>query len=272
MVGIFAKTFPGSNPHDVFEQVRAAGFDSVQYNFACSGIGALPQHVDDNTITAITKASQHFGIGLTALSATYNMTDPNSARRQAGRSSFAALAQAAEVLGIKIITVCSGSMNASDQWQHHLDNDTSRAWSEMCGEFDHIIPIAQKHGLRIGVEPEHGNIVSNAAKARQLLDSYGTETLGIVFDAANLLTESEHATTIETAASLLAKDTILVHAKDRDQQGLPAAPGDGVIDWPHYAKALQNHGCKAPVIAHGFGLEKAKQVSHFLKNHFEGFK
>ena len=41
-VGVFAKTFEGNHPATVLAAIRDAGFSTVQYNMACSGLGSLP--------------------------------------------------------------------------------------------------------------------------------------------------------------------------------------------------------------------------------------
>ncbi len=52
-LGIFAKTFPGSDPAAVLGAVKAAGFDAAQYNFACSGLPSMPDEVSPVVACAI---------------------------------------------------------------------------------------------------------------------------------------------------------------------------------------------------------------------------
>jgi len=42
-IGVFAKTFPGDAPRAIFTASRDAGFQTVQYNMTCSGLGSLPE-------------------------------------------------------------------------------------------------------------------------------------------------------------------------------------------------------------------------------------
>ncbi|TIV68932.1 MAG: sugar phosphate isomerase/epimerase, partial [Mesorhizobium sp.] len=46
-VGVFAKTFPGSEPTGVLAAVRDAGFAATQFNLACAGLPSMPDAVPD---------------------------------------------------------------------------------------------------------------------------------------------------------------------------------------------------------------------------------
>lgn len=52
-LGIFAKTFTGHDPLTVLTAAKNAGFSTVQYNFACSGIASLPEAIDTDIVTEI---------------------------------------------------------------------------------------------------------------------------------------------------------------------------------------------------------------------------
>ncbi|TJW40731.1 MAG: sugar phosphate isomerase/epimerase, partial [Mesorhizobium sp.] len=41
-IGVFAKTFPGSEPAGVLAAVRDAGFAVTQFNLACAGLPSMP--------------------------------------------------------------------------------------------------------------------------------------------------------------------------------------------------------------------------------------
>lgn len=86
-LGIFAKTFPGTTPLAVLQAAADAGYAAVQYNMACSGGPALPADVSPETAAAVLAASQRTGVAIAAISATYNMTHPDPAKRRAGRAS-----------------------------------------------------------------------------------------------------------------------------------------------------------------------------------------
>ena len=185
-LGIFAKTFFGAVPVRVLSAARAAGFNTVQYNLACSGLGALPEAVSDDTAAEIARVSQQTGVALAAVSATYNMIHPDLAMRQAGRRSFAAIAAQAHFMGTDLLTLCSGSCDAQDQWRHHPDNNSAESWRVMISEFEKLIAIAEAQDIYLGVEPELANVVSSAAKARQLIDEMKSPRIRIAVSYTHL--------------------------------------------------------------------------------------
>ena len=265
--GIFAKTFEGTTPDVVLAAARAAGYASVQYNFACSGLGALPESIPDHAVTAIRQASERTGVAVAAISATYNMIHPDIVTREAGRRSFAAIAAVAHRAGSNLLTVCTGSRDAADQWRDHPDNQGAEAWQEMIAEFGHLLAIAERHDIFIGVEPELANVINSAAQARRLIDTMANERIRIVLDPANLF-EHEDAKTrdriIDEAIDLLKDRIAIAHAKDRNADGSFATAGKGVIDYPRYVAALKRAGFDGDVITHGLSAAEAPGVAAFL--------
>ncbi|MEP7453894.1 sugar phosphate isomerase/epimerase [Phyllobacterium sp. SB3] len=267
-LGIFAKTFPGTSPLDVLRAAAEAGYSSVQYNMACSGIGALPEHVSPQVVQAIKSASEETGVEIAAISATYNMIHPDVALREAGRRSFEAIAAASNAIGSRLLTVCTGSRDPLDQWRHHPDNQGESAWTDMLLEFQAQLVIAERFDVLVGVEPELGNVVNSARRARTLIDTAGSDRIRIVFDPANLF-ETEEAPTrrliVENAIDLLKDRIEIAHAKDRNADGNFATAGKGVLDYGHYLAALEKAGFEGSLITHGLASGEAEGVAVFLK-------
>lgn len=267
-LGIFAKTFAGSTPLAVMQAAAAAGYGAVQYNMACSGLGALPVTVSAGAALAVRDASIASGVEVAAISATYNMTHPDPAQRLSGRAAFAAIAGRARDMGSDLLTLCSGSLDAQDQWRHHPGNDTQGAWATMLEEFAALIRIADQHDIQIGVEPELGNIVSSAHKARRLIGDIGSPRLRIVLDPANLAevaSPDSRRAIIAEAVELLADRIVMAHAKDRHANGSFAAAGKGVIDFPHFLAALRKAGFAGSLITHGLEDHEAAGVCAYLR-------
>lgn len=271
-LGIFAKTFSGSTPMEVFTAARKTGYTSVQYNMACSGIGALPVEISEEVADAVATASRETGVSVAAISATYNMIHPDRAIRETGRRSFEAIASRAARIGAGLLTVCSGSCDPEDQWRHHPGNSTETAWLEMIGEFRLLDEVAGRYGVRIGVEPELANVVSSAHKARALIDTLASDRIRVVFDPANLF-EREDARarkeTIENAVHLLKDRIEIAHAKDRNADGSFATAGKGVIDYEHYISVLRRSGFDGVLVTHGLSHDEAEDVFQFLRSTME---
>jgi len=269
-LGIFAKTFAGSDPQTVLSAVRQAGFQSVQYNMACSGLPSLPAAVSDEQAMAVDQAARTSAVAITALSATYNMTHPDEEKRRQGRAAFVAIASKARLMGTHLVTLCSGSMNAANQWKTHPDNKSPEAWSRMLAEFERILPVAEAHNLMLGVEPEMANIVSSAARAKQLIDELESDRIGIILDPANIFDASlaaQRAHIIRDAVDLLADHIVMAHAKDRTLDGDFCAAGQGCVDFGAFIAQLSEKGFRGPLVTHGCTHIEAPVVADFLKAH-----
>jgi sugar phosphate isomerase/epimerase len=271
-LGIFAKTFEGTAPDPVLRQAAAAGYTEVQYNMACSGIGSLPLEIPDRAAAAVASAAQAHGVVLAAVSATYNMLHPRMVVRQQGRTAFSAIAANARIMGTNLVTLCTGSLDAADQWRHHPDNDTDDAWREMLREFEILLPLAERHDIILGVEPELANVVSSAAKARQLIDTLRSDRIKIVLDPANLFeTEADRPSReiIAEAVQLLADSIVMAHAKDRLPDGRFTTAGGGVIDFIDYFARLRAAGFSGTVVTHGLAADEAPGVARYLRQQIE---
>jgi sugar phosphate isomerase/epimerase len=133
---------------------------------------------------------------------------------------------------------------------------------------EHRLGIAERHDIRIGVEPELGNAVSSAAKAAELISTMKSNRIRIVFDAANLFeiaSASEQRRIIEAAIDRLGPSIEIAHAKDRNADASFAAAGTGVIDFRHYLAALKAAGFAGDLITHGLSAQEAPGVAKFLK-------
>ena len=268
-LGIFAKTFAGSTPVEVLNAAKAAGYRCVQYNMACSGLSALPAYISHETASDVAEAATQTSVQIAAVSATYNMTHPDMTLRVQGREAFTQIAKNAHAMGTNLLTVCTGSCDAADQWRHHPDNDSEAAWREMSAEFEHLIAIADTFDIYVGIEPELANVVSSAAKARRLIDQFASKRLKIILDPANLFEvetpQSRHAI-IEAAIDLLSGSIVMAHAKDRDANGGFTTAGTGVIDFAHFIGCLQRAGFDGALVTHGLSATQAPQVSAYLTN------
>jgi SAM-dependent methyltransferase len=85
--------------------------------------------------------------------------------------------------GAPIVTVCTGTRDADDMWRAHSDNTTPAAWNDMLESLVAAVPVAERHGIVLGIEPESGNVVRGAAEARRLLDEIGSTSLSTVVAA-----------------------------------------------------------------------------------------
>ena len=267
-IGVFAKTFPGSEPAGVLEAVRDAGFAVTQFNVACAGLPSMPDAVPGDAIGAIAAASNTSGVALVALSGTYNMAHPDRAVREDGLRRLAVVIEAASALSIPLVTLCTGTRNRDDQWTHHPDNADPSAWADMAREMEKALQLAERQGVDLGIEPEQANIVTSAADAMRLVGEMGSKRLRIVLDPANLFEQADVAQAraiVADAIETTAGHVAMAHAKDRFADGRFATAGQGVVDFADFIARLKATGFNGPLVTHGLSAEEAPGVARFLK-------
>ncbi len=111
------------------------------------------------------------------------------------------------------------------------------------------IPIADRHGIELGIEPELANVVNS-------------------FDPANLFEAASIASqrgTVSAAVDLLADRIAMGHAKDRTASGAFTTGGNGMLDYPHYLSCLKRAGFDGPLVTHGPAATETGGVAEFLR-------
>jgi sugar phosphate isomerase/epimerase len=267
-IGIFAKTFPGTEPLGVLSAVRDSGYTCAQFNLACCGLPSMPDTVSKETIAAIGAAVEATGISLAALSGTYNMAHPDIAVRRSGLAQLAVIIETAAALSIPLVTLCTGTRNPKDQWVYHPNNGDPSAWADMAAEMSKALELAERHGVDLGIEPEQANIVTSASDARRLIDEMGSPRLRIVLDPANLFEQATRAQArviVAEAVEISAGHIALAHAKDRHGDGRFATVGQGVVDFADFIARLHSVNFDGPLVTHGLSASEASGVARFLK-------
>lgn len=266
-LGIFAKTFAGTDPATVLAAAKSAGFGAVQYNMACSGLPAMPDALTPAQTVAVARAGTTSGVAIAAVSGTYNMIHPDPALRALGLQRLLVLLNAAAAMGTQMVTLCTGTRNPDDQWTHHPDNQSPAAWRCLLDEMAKACDLAEPLGIRLGIEPELANVIDTATRARSLIDTLQSPALAIVLDPANLFETAplpKQRDIIAKAVDLLADRIIMAHAKDRDAQGGFATAGQGVVDFPHFLGCLKAAGFNGDLVTHGLTAAAAPGVAAFL--------
>ncbi len=266
-VGIFAKTFPGTDPLAVLTAVRDSGYAATQFNLACCGLPSMPDVVPEDAVAAIAAAAKATGVSLVALSGTYNMAHPDPRLRATGLGQLAVVLKAASALAIPLVTLCTGTRHPTDQWAHHPDNADPSAWADMAAEMAMALTLAEDYGVDLGIEPEQANIVTSAADATRLIAEMGSPRLRIVLDPANLFeaaTPGEARRIVAEAVGTAAGHIAMAHAKDRAADGKFVTAGKGVVDFPDFLARLQATGFDGPLVTHGLSAAEAPDVAAFL--------
>ncbi len=266
-LGIFAKTFPPTDPAASLAAVRDAGYVCTQFNMRCAGLAELPDEIPDAVLRRIAAAARTSGVTIAALSGTYNMIHPDPAVRARGMRRLGVMLAAASALGVKLVTLCTGTRDPDDQWRAHPDNATPQAWADLRRAMHEAATLAEQYGVALGIEPEQANVVVSAEDALRLIGEIGSPRLRVVLDPANLFEHADRATAARIAAhavEVLAGHVAMAHAKDRHPDGSFATAGTGVVDFPDFLGRLRAAGFDGPLVAHGLSAAEAPGVAAFL--------
>jgi sugar phosphate isomerase/epimerase len=274
-IGIFAKTFPGTL-EQCLDAVAASGLRTIQFNFSCLGPGApsLPDRIEDALAQRISQETTRRGITIAAVSGTFNMIDPDYAKRQAGLRRLRVLAGACHAIGTSIVTLCTGTRDPADMWRAHPANASPAAWADLVASMQEALQIAEQYNLILGIEPETANVVSSAQAASRLLQEMQSPRLKIIIDPANLFHRGDLSSmheVLDRAFDLLGSEIILAHAKDVRLDGEAiqhVAAGKGLLDYAYYLgllQSIQTQKHAVPLILHGLEVTEVKTSLEFLR-------
>ncbi len=269
-IGIFEKTFARPTLAATLDAVRAHGLATVQFDLASAGLPSLPDHIDPEQATAIRAALAARQITMAAVSGTFNIIHPDESQRRSNMQRLRSLAAACPALGTRIITLSTGTRDATNVWRHHPDNASAAAWRDAVQAMTEIAAIGEESGVMMALEPEVSNVVDSAPKARRLLDELRSPAIKVVIDGANVFHTGElprMAEILDEAFALLGDDIVLAHAKDLDRDGeagnRPA--GHGVLDYDRYVRLLDQIGYTGPLILHGLTEDQVDGCVAFLQ-------
>jgi len=272
-LGIFAKTFVRPNLEETLDAVKSFGLECVQFNFSCVGMPTLPHVIEPELAQRIRGELAKRSLSMAAVSGTCNLIHPDEAHRADGIRRLGTLIASCRELGTSIVTLCTGTRDPDDMWRAHPENQSPDAWRDLRMSLETLLPVAEKHRVSLGVEPEPGNVIDSARKARRLLDEFKSPWIKIIFDGANLVAShglSKQHPILSEAADLLGPDIVLAHAKDligtntQDAPGHVAA-GKGKLDYLHFFSLLRKNGFEGPIILHGLSESEVSASIAFLR-------
>lgn len=216
----------------------------------------------------VAQASAATGVVIAAVFGTYNMIHPDPAVRVKGLHRLQILIENAAALGAKMVTLCTGRRDADDQRRHHPLNQTDEAWRDLLTEMSKACTLAERHGVKLGIEPELANVIDTPARARQLIDTLKSPALAIVIDPANLfevMPLPAQRDLLSHGIDLQADRIQMAHAKGRNLQGDFATAGKGVVDFPHFLGRLKAAGFQGDLVTHGLAADEAAPVAAYLR-------
>jgi len=266
-LGMYSAEMNRTPVEEAFAAMKGYGFEQVQFDFRSVCPEQMPRVIDPALVKEIQRQALAHGIEITAINGTFNMIHPDHEMREEGCRRFEGIARASDELGCRIVTLCTGSRNASHMWSWHEDNLTPSAWEDLITSMERVLTIAERYNVILGIETEPSNCVNTPERTRLLLDTFGSPSLGVIMDIANLFQVGEAKREnvwriIDHAFELLGKDICLAHGKDILQgEGLEYTyAGNGIVDFGYFLRKLDEVEYTGGIILHGI-----KDEAHFPK-------
>lgn len=129
------------------------------------------------------------------------------------------------------------------------DIPEGKAWEFVYEAFDEIVPVAEKLGVYLTVEPVYNHVVRDYYTLMELLNHYKSKALAVNFDTGNF---QLYQTDLSWVTRRLGKLIMHTHIKDAvGKAGLSshmredisyAIVGEGAIDWKGWLNAMKDIG------------------------------
>lgn len=250
----------------LFGRIAEFGFECVQFAFSSiaesefvpTGQIEIPDRIPTSALDAAARSAGRYNLPVEVINGTFNMAHPDEDVRLEGIKRFALLTEAAEVLGAKYISLCSGTRFAGHLWTYSPDNHTAGAWNDMYDTICRTVELAERRNITLAIESEAANIINTPENARRVMDDVGSDHLKMILDCANLFhigrAHPEYVQeTIAHAFDFFGDDIVLAHGKDiREGDGIDfCGTGRGIVDFPFTAQMLKKYGFAGDMFLHG---------------------
>jgi sugar phosphate isomerase/epimerase len=208
---------------------------------------------------------------IAAVSGTFNAAMANTLELAESLRPLELLAGSCRWLDTRIITLCTGTCDLENMWRWHPNNVMRGVWKQLVIVMREVARIADRHEVIMAFEPELGNVVNSAIKARMLLDEVGSPLIKVVIDPANLIRPGDlprMSEILDEAFEWLGPDIALAHAKEIAPDGRMGdiAPGKGVLDWDRYLGSLRRIKYNGALIMHGLPEQDVDEGLAFLRS------
>ena len=277
-LGVMTTVLPRQTVQAVAEAVRAAGLQAVQLNLDSADLDPLPAELESETARQIGEAFVQHGIEVSAVSGTFNAIHPDRSWREECTRRVGLLAERCELLGTRVITLCTGTRHATNMWRNHPDNALPDAWEALVATMRALAKHAEAAGVDLAFEPEVVNVVDTAEKAERLIEEVGSPRLRLVMDPANyfhpeMLPRMDEV--LDEVFARVGRFIALAHAKDvrppepgGDECVRPAA-GTGVLDYSRYMRLLRESGYDGGLIMHSLSEEELPASQRYVKSYLK---
>ncbi len=240
--------FPGGvdgkkDVEECFAQAKAAGFEGVEVAMGVEGQITMDSSKSD--IKAIVEAAANTGIGISSLCTglywDYNFTSNDSTKVQMAEDITKKMLEVASWLEVDTILAIPGSVDVFHNPEAEII-PYATVWNKVIDAMGKLSTYAQELKVNIGIENVWNKFLLSPMEAKMLIDSIGSDYVGLYFDVGNAILFGYPEHWIEILGSRIKK----VHFKDF-KRAVGTIDGfcdllEGDVNWPAVIKSLKSIG------------------------------
>ena len=231
---------------------KEAGFEGFEVELAAEGGGPVNMASTEEDLAGVKKAAEKAGLTLSGVATgLYWGANPASGDAEVRARAAAILEQqirCAAALGIDTILVVPGAVGV-DFIPGGEVVPYCKAYERAREFIEAALPLAEEHGVTIGVENVWNKFLLSPLEMRDFIDSFGSANVGSYFDVGNTLATGYP----EHWIAILGERIKRVHFKDW-RRAVGTVDGfvdilSGDVDWAAVMKALGRAGYEGWVAA-----------------------
>lgn len=236
-LGILAHTYGKLPAAELARKVAEEGFTSVQLALlkAIGDIDCSPGRLSPGLANHIAETFDREGVRIAVLGCYIDPVHPDPDVRRSEIVRFKEHLRLARDFGCGMVATETGSIRTYAE--SHPSNFEEHGWGVLRETVSELAEEAEKWGVKLAMEPVAGHTLHSLGHFRRLLEEVPSSTIGLLFDACNLLNEErlpKQDELIREAFDTLADRMVLIHAKDLDfgEGGHFAGSGRPRLDRP----------------------------------------
>lgn len=248
-VGVVTRSFPELTNEETAKIMAENGLKWTELCFSQSdsnywvynGRSDLSQLTNEESHRIVETYRKH-GIIVTSIGVFTNLLEPNEKELERNLAYFERHMEIAAKNGVPYVSTECGFIPGGRGIQSETYEST---FERFVDTFKWLADRAEKHDVRVALEPCVLDIVPSAKRMADFIDQVGSDRIRVLLDPANLIANSSE----EDMFRYLTPHIGYFHGKDRkvnDAKG--RVVGDGDIDWPMFLNLYHQHTEDVPFI------------------------
>lgn len=236
--------FGGWKPEDICKCLADLGYGAVEYTMAQFD----PRSHSDEEIASAMKAAEGAGLAVSEVVVQQDYVTRDEAARADRIAHTNECIETAARHGVGILNLFTGPA----PWDPSGPNlysgmSEGEAWGYVFEAYDQIVPVAEKHQVKLAVEAVFGMSARDYYTTLPLMGRYDSEYLGLNMDPSHY---ELYGNDVPWTVRQWGQRIFHVHLKDcvGVPGGLPGETftfpllGEGTVDWPGFFEALDDIG------------------------------